>query len=242
MINKRIHYCWFGQGEKPKSVLKCIESWSKYCPEYTIKEWNESNIDIESIPYVQEAYLNKKWAFVSDYARLFALYNEGGIYMDTDCELVGHLDPFLDNTVFFGFESIHNISTAIIGSEKHTSIIQNLLLDYKNRKFVLDDNTLNTITNVEYTTHKLLDLGLCQNGELQKINGVSIYPIDYFSPKSIETYKITLTSNTVMIHHFDGSWHTKGQKIKHKVQLLLGDNITQKLVQVKRVFLKWIKK
>ena len=117
-IPKIIHYCWFGKNEKSDLAKKCIDSWKKKCPDYQIIEWNEENFDITTNEYVYEAYMNKKWAFVSDFVRIFALYNNGGIYLDTDVEILKNMDEFLCNTTFFGFETIDKVSTGIIGAQK----------------------------------------------------------------------------------------------------------------------------
>ena len=147
MIPKIIHYCWFGGNPLPKSAEKCIKSWKKYCPDYEIIEWNESNFDINSNQYVREAYENKKYAFVTDYVRLYAMYNYGGIYMDTDVEVLKPLDCFLDNHAFSGFESSGYIPTGLMASEKEFPLFRELLKYYGNRAFVNPDGSFDTTTN-----------------------------------------------------------------------------------------------
>ena len=152
MIPKVIHYCWFGKGKMPDLALKCLESWKKYCPDYVIKEWNEDNFDLDLYPYAREAYDNRKFAFVTDVVRLYALYHEGGIYMDTDVELVNSIDKFLHHTAFSGFESEKNVPTGIMASVKGGTWVQENLDVYTNRKFVNSDGTLDLTTNVYLIT------------------------------------------------------------------------------------------
>lgn len=207
MIPKKIHYCWFGGNPLPENVKAFIATWKKYCPDYQIKEWNESNFDIHSLPYVEEAYQNKKWAFVSDVARLNALVTEGGIYMDTDVEVVRSLDTLLDNQAFLGFEGTQYIATNMMGCEPHHPFFEQFFLSYRNRKFVKPDESLDTTTNVEEITKLLIrDYQLQMNGEEQDLNGIHIYPTDRFSPYDYITGILKKTPNTYSIHWFDKSW------------------------------------
>ena len=153
MIPKKIHYCWFGGKELPELAKKCIASWEKFCPDYEIIRWDESNFNINICKYVTEAYQNKKFAFVTDYVRLYAMHTQGGIYMDTDVELTKNLDIFLDNQGFSGFESEEHIPTGIMASEKGFSLFEELLSYYTDRSFVKEDGALDTTTNVEIITN-----------------------------------------------------------------------------------------
>ena len=207
MIPKIIHYCWFGRGKMPKLAKKCIKSWKKYCPDYEIKEWNEDNFDLDMYPYVREAYDNRKFAFVTDVVRLYALYHEGGIYMDTDVEVIKPLDPFLKHTAFSGFEDETMVPTGIMASEKGGRWAKENLEYYIGRHFLKPDGTPDTTTNVVVITNYMLSHGLQQNNTLQDFPGfITMYPKDYFCPKSYEDLKIYKTKNTVTIHHFAGSW------------------------------------
>ena len=207
MIPKIIHYCWFGRNPLPESAVKCIDSWKKYLPDYEIKEWNEDNFDLESYPYVKEAYENRKFAFVTDVVRLYALYNEGGIYMDTDVEVLKSLDPFLVHHAFSGFEDETNVPTGIMASEKHGKWALENLHHYDNLHFVKEDGSLDLTTNVVTITNYMLKYGLKQNNTYQDFPDlITMYPKDYFCPKSYKDGKIYLTDNTVTIHHFAGSW------------------------------------
>ena len=213
MIPKKIHYCWFGGNSLPKSAQKCIKSWKKYCPDYEIIEWNEKNFDVSSAPlYVRQAYEAKKWAFVSDYARLYALINFGGIYMDTDVEVVSSFDNLLQNKAFAGFEDNSYIATAVMGCEKDFPLFVEFIKYYDDAKFINEDGSYKTITNVEVLTNICLNHGLVQENKYQVIDGFALYTNDYFSPKSFIDGVIRKSVNSVAIHHFDATWFTKEQK------------------------------
>ncbi len=218
MIEKVIHYCWFGKNPLDERSKKCIESWKKYCPDYTIIEWNESNFDINSNIFVKEAYESKKWAFVTDYVRLYVLYNYGGIYMDTDVELLQNLDSFLNNVAFSGFENNALIPTGIMASEKHGEWINYLMSYYNNRHFINSDGTLNTSPNTGIITNMTISkYKIEMDNTYQEIKNVLVlYPSEFFCPKNHLTGEIELTDNTVCIHHFNGSWITKKEKARHK--------------------------
>lgn len=176
MIPKIIHYCWFGGKPLPDLAKKCISSWKKYCPDYEIIEWNETNFDLYYNDYVKEAYESKKWAFITDVVRLYALVNFGGIYMDTDVEVLKSLDEFLDNEAFSGFEAKDRIPTGIMASEKGSAIMSELLSDYEGVHFKNDDGSLDMTTNVTRITDVCLKHGLQLNGEFQVVNGFALYP------------------------------------------------------------------
>lgn len=222
MIPKVIHYCWFGKKPLPEDAKKCIISWQKYCPDYEIKEWNESNFDLNSCDYVMEAYQAKKWAFVTDYVRLYAMVTEGGIYMDTDVEVIGNLDPYLQHEAFSGFEDESHIPTGIMACEKNFRLFRELLEDYKDRHFALENGRYDLTTNVETITNFCKKYGFVGNDTLQNINGLVLYPHDVFCPKSHATGKINLTDRTITIHHFSGSWVTKEAKISAMIKRKMG--------------------
>lgn len=207
MIPKIIHYCWFGHGKMPDLALKCIASWKKYLPEYELRLWNEDSFDIHSVPYVNEAYAAKRYAFVTDYVRLYALYTEGGVYMDTDVEVLKSLDCFLDEPAFSGFEDENHIPTGIMASEKHGEWAKWQLKYYSGRHFLLDGGNYDTTTNVEIIGQWMEENGFVLKNSLQHFqNMITIYPYDYFCPKSHTTGKIHITPNTYTIHHFSMSW------------------------------------
>lgn len=212
MIPKKIHYCWFGRGEKPELAKKCIESWKKYLPEYEIKEWSEDNFDLDKYPYVREAYDSRKFAFVTDVVRLYALYKEGGVYMDTDVEVLKPLDSILGYKAVSGFESNNRIPTGLIASEQGVKIIADLLSEYDNLHFIRKPGNFDLTTNVTRITNYLLNYGLTLNNKFQTVQEFTLLPWDYLCPKSYEDGKIYKTDNTLTIHHFAGSWLTEIEK------------------------------
>lgn len=204
MIPKIIHYCWFGGKPLPELACKCIESWKKYLPEYEIIRWDENSFDINSNLYVKEAYENKKYAFVTDYVRLYAIYTQGGIYMDTDVEVRKPLDEFLKHQAFSGFESYHDIPTGIMASEKGFQGIKDQLDYYNNRHFVKEDGSFDMTTNVTTITNYYLARGLKRNNTFQVLEGYALYPRIYFCPSSLDVAK--RLDEIYTIHHMAGSW------------------------------------
>lgn len=212
-IPKRIHYCWFGRGPMPDSAKRYIESWKKYCPDYEIKEWNEDNFDPESNRYVKQAYEARKFAFVTDYVRLYALYHEGGIYMDTDVEVLKPLDEFLHHKAFSGFENNNSVPTGLMASEQGGEWVKCLLEEYEDLSFLREDGSLDLTTNVVRITNRTESrYGLVRKSSYQDLGAVTFYPHDYFCPKDWETGGIYLTENSCTIHHFAASWHDEATK------------------------------
>lgn len=230
MIPKKIHYCWFGKGKMPELALKCIESWRVNLPDYELKEWNENSFDINSNFYVKEAYESRKFAFVTDYVRLYALYTEGGIYMDTDVEVLKNLDPFLDLPAFSGFEDNVHIPTGIMAAEKGSVWAGWQLKYYDDRHFLLPDGTLDLTTNVEIIGRLMEEKGfILRNGLYNFQNIITIFPRDYFCSKSHTTGKIELTQNTYTIHHFAGSWKSTSDRLKRRIVHLIGVKMAHRL-------------
>ncbi|PHV70152.1 glycosyl transferase [Sporanaerobium hydrogeniformans] len=227
-IPKIIHYCWFGKKELPSLEKVMLKTWKEKLPDYELIKWDEERFDIKSQKYVKEAYEKGKYAFVSDYVRLYALYQYGGIYMDTDVEVLKDLSPLLENDGFIGFESIKYIGTSLIAAKPNNQLIKALLESYKDKTFIKDDGTLNITTNVQYITSYLQSEGIILNNHYQKIEHFSIYPKDFFSPKSLVTGKIKCTSNTYTIHHFSASWMDSKDKLKIKISPVL--NILRKVL------------
>lgn len=234
MIPKKIHYCWFGGKPKSALALKCIKSWETNCKDYEIIEWNEKNFDLHSNRYVWEAYQEKKWAFVSDYVRLYVLYQYGGVYLDTDVEVIKPFDFFRNEKAFIGFESHSRVQTGVIASESHQQFIGRLLKIYDHKRFIQDDKSLDLTANVELVTNEFLKSGLVLNGKKQVIEGITVYPTEFFCPKDFKTRKLRITENTYMIHHFDGSWIPADKKIKSRIAVLIGPRTTNLLIYVKR--------
>lgn len=206
MIPKTIHYCWFGGNPLPEDTKYYIETWKKHLPDYQIKEWNEETFDLNSNRYVREAYESKKWAFITDYVRLYALSTEGGVYMDTDVEVLKSLDVFLSDKGFSGFERVDAVPTGIMASEKNHPFINELLHEYDDLHFIKEDGELDLTTNVVRITNAAKKHGLTLNNKKQTICDFTFYPKDYFCPKNPRTFEVELTPNTYTIHHFAGSW------------------------------------
>lgn len=229
-IPKIIHYCWFGGNPLPEIAKKCIESWKKYCPDYEIKEWNESNFDINCCEYIQEAYNAQKWAFVSDYARFYILYNYGGVYFDTDVELIRPIEDILEKGPFMGCEKdalqssdLSNVELRVnpglgIATAAGTDIYKALLSEYNERHFILPDGSYDLTTVVTITTELLKRYGLKNLKDIQIVEGVYIYPMEYFCPLDDHTGQLSITSNTCSIHHFDGSWLTDELKVQKQLR------------------------
>ncbi|WP_276930800.1 glycosyltransferase family 32 protein [Faecalibaculum rodentium] len=207
MIPKIIHYCWLGGGELPVSVQLCIDSWKKYCPDYEIKQWDESNFDFLSHPFMQEAIKNKAWGFVPDVARLQIVYLYGGIYLDTDVEICRSLDDLLENKTFFGRETADRVNLGSgFGAEPKQPIIKDLLSDYEGLHFINSDGSFNRIPSPRIQTNRLKQKGLIAEDINQDLGDCVVYKTDYFCPLSPDTGILNVTKDTYSIHHFDGSW------------------------------------
>lgn len=226
-IPRIIHYCWFGGNEKPAKVKKCIASWKKYLTGYQFMEWNETSFDVNSNKYTKQAYIAKKYAFASDYVRLHALNLYGGIYMDTDVEVLKPLNRFLMHDSFWGFEDEHFVATSIMGVSKGHFFIKEFLEHYNNRDFIGPDGSCDTTTNVAIITNICVKHGLVANGKFQELsNGMVFYPRTYFSPYDYINCESFISGSSYTIHHFDKSWlplhvRLKG-KLKWIVSLLIG--------------------
>lgn len=245
MIPKVVHYCWFGRNQLPKLALKCIESWKKYLPDYQIKEWNEDNFDVNMIPYTRQAYAAKKYAFVSDYARFYILYQYGGLYFDTDVEVIEPIDDIIAKGPFMGCETDANLS-AEAGSNTIPTVAPGLglccnaghslykeLLDLYNKlQFMDSDGNPNLKTIVEYTTGLLSQYGLKNTNDIQKCGGIWIYPKEWFCPMS-PAGDMNLTDNSRLIHHYAGSWLSPKSKIKKRIIRFLGRRISNNIVALK---------
>lgn len=222
MIPKKIHYCWFGKGKKPKLAKKCIESWKKFCPDYEIIEWNEDNFDVNITDYTRFTYNNKLYAYLSDYARLWAVYNYGGVYFDTDVELIKTPNELLKLEGYMGFESEKFINTGIgFGAEKNNSDI--LLMINLYDKLSYDDcakrYNFNHYLNgsPKMNTNALIPYGLLQNGKGQMVNSIKIFPVEYFCPFNDVTGEIEITDNTISIHWYSKSAQGRVAYIRSKI-------------------------
>lgn len=232
MIPKIIHYCWFGGNPMPEDTKAYIAHWRELCPDYEIREWNEENFDVNSVPYVKQAYECRKWAFVTDYVRLYALYTCGGVYMDTDVEMRKPFDAFLDNEAFSGFEGEKAVATGILGSVPGQKAIRDWMDDYTRRRFLDENGKMDLRTNVEVVTKYFTSHGLKLNNRKQTVQGFTIYPRDYFSPKDSRTLKLEVTENTCTIHHFAATWMGGGESFSHRIKKLLGPRLCGIVVKV----------
>ncbi len=227
-MKKIIHYCWFGGKNKPESVLKMIDSWKKFCPDYKIIEWNEENFNLNSCDYVKEAYETNNYAFVSDFARIKVLYEYGGVYLDTDVELIGSLDKFINSKFCVGFQDEEYINTGLIIAEKGNKILMDILNYYENRHFLINGKCDRT-SNPVIITEILKKYGLIIKNQNQFYDNLIIYANDYFCPLDYKTKKLNKTINTACIHWFDGSWLTANQKRKLKIKKFLKKIIGEKI-------------
>lgn len=239
MIPKIIHYIWLGGKPLPKIAEKCIKSWKKFCPDYEIKRWDETNLDVNFCEYASQAYKAKKFAFTADALRFDILYKEGGIYLDVDVELISSLDKFLTDKAIMGFENEKAIAPGLIlACEKGNEQVKELLDMYKQDKFILDNGKMNLETICDKVTNYLIKYGLELNNKNQKVLDFSLYASEYFCPKSVTDGKVRKTKNTVAIHHYFGSWQTKINKIKSKIlqfiKRLLGEKNVQKLKEKRK--------
>ncbi len=217
MIPKVIHYCWFGQGKKPRLARKCIDSWNKHCNGFEIIEWNESNFNVDFNEYTRFCYDNKRWAFLSDYARLMVIKENGGIYFDTDVEVIKSFDELLDAEAFFGFENDSNIATGLgFGAiPDHFSI--NLMLEQYDIIKKGSDGSFPLIPCPRLNTEALLQLGLKLEDKRQTIGNIDIYPSDYFNPFDDPTGRLRITDNTYSIHWYGKSWISNRKKIRSMI-------------------------
>ena len=213
-MNKIIHYCWFGGKPLPAMAKKCIKSWKKFLPDYEIKEWNENNFDIKCCPFVEEAYKNKKWAFVSDYARLHALHEYGGIYLDTDMEIIKDINFLKDKEFFIGYEAKRSIAAGVIGVKNpQNKYVEELLNFYKARSGFSEENIIEfAIPKVITKMFKKYETRNEQEIEVYD-NSIYVYPEDYFYPINYDYSKRNYTSNTCMVHYYNATWVPKGEKI-----------------------------
>ncbi|MBR6283943.1 MAG: glycosyl transferase [Muribaculaceae bacterium] len=242
MIPKVIHYCWFGRSPLGKLGERCLASWQKFFPDYEIKEWNEDNFDVNCIPYVAEAYQAKKYAFVSDYARMWILYQYGGVYFDTDVEVI---KPFEDIIMAGGFMGCENRPSDIeplyvapglgMACEPRHPLIGEFMEYYHDLHF-LDNNQPNLTTVVVHITSLLQAKGLKPIESIQDIMGIKIYPKEYFCPIDTKGQVMEITDNTRSIHHYAGTWSSWDKRFKKKIARLLGPKIALSIISIKQFF------
>lgn len=243
MIPKVIHYCWFGGKPLPKLARKCIASWRKYLPDFELKLWNEDNFDLNIAPYVAEAYQAKKYAFVSDYARFWILYNYGGYYFDTDVEIIAPFDEIIACGAFMGAESFSTDDRGLqvnpglgLACEKGHSVYKEILDYYNSIHYSLDMSNLETV--VTHTTKVLRRFGLQDVDEKQQVKGIIIYPKAYFNPSTPVGHAIEIQPETVSIHHYAASWMPWYVHLKVKIRSLIGPRMTLFIIKTKRKLIK----
>ena len=230
-IPKIIHYCWFGGKELPDSVKKYIKTWREKCPDYQIVEWNESNSSFSDCLYAVEAYEAKQWAFVSDYVRFCAVYEMGGIYLDTDIEVLRNFDDLLNNGAVFGFGNDNSLTVPIFAAEKGHVSLKEIIDFYKTRKFVMQDGSFDTVAIEKSVEHVLSsNYGLKLNGERQLLQKeICILPKEYFFARDYMTGKITSYPELYIIHYGDGTWLDDDSreilKYQHKYAKIFGDKL-----------------
>lgn len=237
MIPKVIHYCWFGHGEMPELALKCIESWHKYMPDYEYKLWNEENFDVNALPYTKEAYEAKKYAFVTDYVRLYALFTEGGIYMDTDVEILKPLDDLLGLNAFTGYEGSKYLPpvTGLMASVADGIWVKEQM-DYYNRErhFLKDDGSLDLTTNTKIISSIMAENGFVADGRHKVYKDLLVFPVEFFCPRQT-TGELLITNDTYCNHHFISSW--SGKSNKKKWYSFIGQKNITMLIKLKRKLL-----
>lgn len=217
MIPKKIHYCWFGRGEKSKLAQKCIASWKKYCPDYEIIEWNEDNFDLDCNGYTRYCYDNEKWAFLSDFVRLIVVAEYGGIYFDTDVELLRCPDPLLQYEAFYGFENDSHVATGLgFGGEVGHPTILAMKAQYEAIQ-PNADGSYPGIVCPALNTAALVPFGLRLDGTRQNIAGAEILPADWFNPYDDPTGRLNKTENTLSVHWYSKSWMSKGTILRSKL-------------------------
>lgn len=244
MIPKKIHYCWVGGNPLTPLAQKCIDSWRSICPEYEIIRWDESNYDFTKHPYMKQAYNAKKWGFVPDYARLDIIHQHGGIYLDTDVEIVRSLDPLLKHCFFMGFESPYMVNLGLgFGAEAKHPLLKEMMDDYDNYSFYNTDGTLNMLPSPQIQTPLLKKYGLQNDsGEIQQLKEgtVTVYPETYFAPRNAARLPAALPES-YSIHHYAASWCEDQKKrilrnILKKIAFGLFGKNTTFLVDLKRKF------
>lgn len=231
MIPKVIHYCWFGYKKLPSNAKKYIRTWKRYCPDYEIKEWNESNFDLNCCKFVRQAYDNRSWAFVSDYARLKVVYDHGGIYLDTDVELLKNLDFLLDTAFFAGIGQVESLCATGLGygAEAGNPVVKRMMETYESMEF--DPKEKEKIACPFINDMVIKSFGYKLDDEVVNINGMTILPPRYMDPLSPGDSKNLLCDDTISIHHYSASWTSASNRLKRKIIDAIGQERINRLKQ-----------
>ncbi len=239
MINKIIHYCWFGGNPLDSTAIKCLESWKKHFPDYEIIQWNEDNFDVNQMDFMAKAYEDKKWAFVSDVARLIIVYEHGGLYFDTDVEVIKSYDDILEENVsaFLGLENGCVVNSGLgYGAEKNHPFLKRLIEEYEKIDYIQYRDHVSDIACPIITTDLLMQEGFIKEDRKQTVSGVSIYPSSYFSPLDYHTGEIRIKEETHSIHWYSASWQDeyikKEQEKMRKLRAIFGVKIAETIYGV----------
>lgn len=237
MIPKIIHYCWFGRGDLPQLAMDCVASWHKYMPDWEYKLWNEDSFDVTQVAYTKEAYEARKYAFVSDYVRLWALNKFGGLYLDVDFVVFKPFDDLLHWNAFAGFEgSKHSpLMMGVVASCAFGVWVQEQLDHYKDRHFIMPDGSFDMTTNVQFITEMMKEQGFVQNGKEQDYKDLHVFPVDYFCPRQT-TGEYFRTENTYCDHLGLRSWSEDGVGWKAWLLKLFGQRGKIWIIKTKRRF------
>lgn len=232
MIPKIIHYCWFGNNKLPNDAKKFIKTWKKYCPDYEIKQWNESNFDLDCCKFVRQAYDNKAWAFVSDYARLKVIHDNGGIYLDTDVELLKNMNFLLDSSFFACISQVEDLCNTGLGygAEAGNPVVQKMMAVYESMEF--DPEKKDEMACPYINNSVIKSFGYTLSDSIEEINGMRILPPRYMDPLAPGNSKDLLCSDTISIHHYSASWTSKSNRIKRKIMDSIGLERTNKLKKI----------
>lgn len=238
MIPKKIHYCWFGRGEMPEPVQKCMNSWHTFMPDWEYKLWNEDNFDVNMVPYTKEAYEARKYAFVSDYVRLWVLEREGGVYLDTDVEVFKPFDDLLGHKAFAGFEGSKYlpVGTCVMATEAHGAWVTEQLEAYRDKCFIKGDGTIDMLTNVQFITCNMHKNGFVQNGQEQDYKDLHVFPVEYFSPRNTMGEYIR-TEHTYSNHLGLGTWEENARGWKNSLLKIIGQKNITWMIKLKRKIL-----
>lgn len=244
MIPKIIHYCWLSNDPIPENLQKCMSTWKRYLPDYEFMLWNFERFPKDKSKWVSDAFNNKKYAFAADYIRLYALYNYGGIYLDMDVEVIKTFNPFLNLETMVSWQNgAAGLEVAAMGVQKGSMWVKDCLDYYDCQTFILPNGNLNTTVMPRVIENRLKakEIKLYNVSNITEAtsvkDGIPVFPYTYFSPKNYKTKVLKITTDTICIHHFDGSWLSRKDRIKNSIIKYLGPYVTRFIVKLKHLFL-----